>query len=190
MQIITKEFQVFKFEELDAKIQEKVINKYYENEDYPWLESDLLSQLNELDNLKIFSDIKLQYSLSYCQGDGLCFASTIDLHKFLKAKGLKNSVIDVIYNQTSSCKSISNRGRYSFPASSQIVWDIESLPVRLDKLVYKLENELKDYYLSICRQLEKEGYIVIEYRMSTQEFIEHCDANDYTFLADGKMFNI
>jgi len=80
MQTITREYQVFKFEELSEEAKQTVIDQYYEHEHqygYDFLEDDILEELKQID--QYFSDVKLCYSLSYCQGDGLSFAGNFDL---------------------------------------------------------------------------------------------------------------
>ena len=49
--------------------------------------------------------------------------------------------------------------------------------------------EIQDYYVNLCKQLEKYGYSIIDYRMNFNEFSEHCQANEYNFLECGKMVN-
>jgi hypothetical protein len=50
-------------------------------------------------------------------------------------------------------------------------------------------QELRDIYFDICSKLEKLGYGILEYRMDNEEFLELCEANEYTFLPDGTMKN-
>ena len=82
----TRTYNVYKFNELTKEAKENAINKWYEDEEYPFLEEDLRQELENIDTLKLFSDVKLQYSLSCCQGDGLSFSASIDIDAWLKAK--------------------------------------------------------------------------------------------------------
>jgi hypothetical protein len=186
----TIELNVYKFSELKAKAQEEVIEKWYEHEDYPFLSEDLEQELKELDTLKLFSDVKLQYSLSCCQGDGLSFSADIDKHKALTAMNYsKPSVFDALYNSIYSLKAVGNTGRYSFSHKNDIVLEYEGLngkPI-LQKKLDQFQEFLQDYYLGICHKLEKYGYSILEYRMDVKEFSEHADANGYEYYADGKM---
>lgn len=184
----TTEQQVYKFSELAKDVQEKVIEKYYENEDYPFLNEDLLEELNQLDTLKIFSNVKLQYSLAYCQGDGLSFSADINILNWLKNRNMKVSVVDAVYNNIYPIKCLGNQGRYAYAKKQHVCIEKENIRKykRLDVLIDTIEEELQDYYMDICRKLEKHGYSILEYRMDTDEFSEYAEANEY--FINGKQF--
>ena len=78
MKIITREYKVYNFNELNNESKDYAIEKYYETEDYYFLEDDILEELYQLDKHKIFEEVKLRYSLSWCQGDGLSFKCEIN----------------------------------------------------------------------------------------------------------------
>jgi len=87
MQIITKQYKVYEFNELSKEAKQKVINDYYKHEQECgniFLEDDILNEMGCIDEYNIFEGVKLCYSLSYCQGDGLSFESTINLKNFLR----------------------------------------------------------------------------------------------------------
>lgn len=184
----TIETQVYKFSELSKEAKEEAIKKYYEREDYPLLTTDLLESLKELDTLNIFSDIKMQYSLSYCQGDGLSFEADIDLMAWLKARNMKTSVVDAVYNSIEQIQSVGNTGRYCYANDSQIEIEIDGqTPKRIYKLCEQIRDEIAEYYMDICHKLEKEGYGMIEYRMKDEDFSDFSDSNDYEYTVDGKL---
>ena len=77
MQEITKVFKVYNLEELDEKIREKLIENKMEIIQNDYLESFLYEDMEQRARellKKYFGDKakfdKIQYSLSYCQGDG------------------------------------------------------------------------------------------------------------------------
>lgn len=181
-------YKVFKFEELDEATKQKAIDKWYEAEDYPFLEEDIQAELEHLDTLKLFSDIKLQYSLSWRQGDGLSFSAQIDFTAFLKTKNIDLDRIDFLSNAVYKFKSKGNTGLYSFASKSDIEYEEnerheDDIWIEIDG--YK--TEIADYYLDICKKLEKYGYSVLEYRMNFKEFAEHCEANGYMFKKNGQI---
>jgi hypothetical protein len=55
------------------------------------------------------------------------------------------------------------------------------------------EIDTKDFeeqiYIPICKKVRDCGYNEIEYKQSEECFKETCEANEYTFLEDGTMFN-
>lgn len=87
MRIVTVDYEVYKFEELDKKIQEKVIQDYFEyagvRENNVFFEEFANQVLIEIG----FIESEVSYSLRYCQGDGLTFDFDLnhwELIEFLK----------------------------------------------------------------------------------------------------------
>ena len=156
------ETKIYTFQELSIESKEKAIEKYYENEDYYFLSEDLTESCKEYltKNECAFRDIKLYYSLSHSQGDGLCFIGEIE--------------------KDGKCMKIQHTGRcYHSKSVSMIYWDEEGN--NIDEV-----QELKDIYFDICNKLENEGYSIIEYRMDNEEFCEFSDENGYEYTEDGK----
>ena len=182
-------YKVFKFEELDEATKQKAIDKWYEAEDYPFLEEDIRAELEHLDTFKLFSDVRLQYSLSYCQGDGLSFSAQIDLEAYLKSKKWKEKSIKKLTDEVYKFYSKGNQGRYSYASKSDIEYETQGNVIheRIEAKLDVLKDEIAEYYLNICRKLEKYGYSILEYRMDFKEFAEHCEANGYMFTENGQI---
>ena len=51
----------------------------------------------------------------------------------------------------------------------------------------KVENLLRDLYVTLCKQLEKAGYEEIEYQQSDEAIRETLIENQYEFLSNGKI---
>lgn len=186
----TIETTVYDFDELSDEAKQNAIEKWYENEDYPWLEDNIACFLSEND--PYFYDKKTQYSLSYCQGDGLSFESKFDLEKWLKDKGtVRASFIPMLVFYL-DIRSYGNTGnRYPFARRDQIEMNIDtykSYP-RIEALCESILSDVQDYYMELCKKAEQYGYGILEYRMTEQEFSELCQANERTFLPDGTMKN-
>jgi hypothetical protein len=164
----TRSYKVYRFSELSKESKQKAIDKWYEHEDYPFLEENLTKSCAELLKSKkvkiIDNNLELGYSLSYSQGDGLHFKGNFEWKKYIVK--------------------ITHSWRYEFAESANIT---------LYKNDEEIEEDNKDYilfkviYLDICSKLEKEGYAELEYRMDFDEFDEHCEANGYMFTIDGKL---
>ena len=186
----TIETVVYDFDELSDEAKQKAIDKWYENEDYPWLEDDMAGFLSEND--PYFCDKKIQYSLSYCQGDGLSFESKFDLEKWLKDKGtVRASFIPVLVLYLDIRSHGNNSNYYSYARRDQIEMNIDTYKsnANFDALCESILRDVQDYYMELCKKAEKYGYDILEYRMTEQEFSELCQANEYTFLPDGTMKN-
>ncbi len=74
MRIATKEFKVYKYQELGEKAKEKVRQEYIEHID-PY--DFTYNVMQDLKNIGL-QNLRPYYSLSYCQGDGLCLVGHID----------------------------------------------------------------------------------------------------------------
>jgi hypothetical protein len=167
----TIETVVYNFDELTKEAKEKAIQKYYENEDYSFLPDDLMRQFKYLaeENGITYADIRLLYSLSYSQGDGLCFTGTI-----------RKNGINLF---------LTHNWRYYYAKSVHMVFTEDESGEEVEPETNELAFDLQTLYLDICSILEKLGYGILEYRMDNEEFLEMCEANDYTFLPDGTMKN-
>jgi len=171
MKTITKQYKVYKFEELNQEAKDRAIKDFYDIEDYSFLSDDLTESLKALlEQKKVkYENIRLLYSLSYCQGDGLCFTGDFNY----KGKQYK----------------ITHNYRYYFATSVEIN-EIN----KEGEEIYLLFQDNKDnsfikIYRSICKELEEEGYGILEYRMTDADFAELCDSNEYKFLENGELFN-
>lgn len=159
----TIRIKAYKFNELSDTAKKHAIEKWYENEDYPWLQEDLTQSLHAILEEKgcTFKNLELLYSLSYSQGDGLCFTGSISKN---------GKTLNLTHNY-----------RYYFARSTEREY-LDEDGEYIDK-----DPELSEIYFSTCAALEKEGYGILEYRMNHDEFSEHCEINNYEFYADGVM---
>jgi hypothetical protein len=175
MKTITKEYQVYSFDELSQEAKDKARNKFNENDDLPFLQDNLREYIHEELKERGFEvvgvstsekpSIRPLYSLSYCQGDGLMFEATVREIK------------------TGNEYTIKHSGHYYHERSTSISGQ--------DKDGEEIET--KDFeeqtYIPICKKVARQGYDEIEYQGSEECFRDTCEANDYNFLSDGKMVN-
>jgi len=158
---------IYKFSELSKEVKEKVIEKHYEHEDYPFLSDGLTESCKALlDEHKIkYNDLEVMYSLSYCQGDGLCFTGNFSWKKYR---------VKIIHSE-----------RYYYAESVDItVMNKEGEEIDNEDIF----NKFKSIYLKICRELKKEGYAEIDYRMNNEEFSELADVNEWFYYQDGSFY--
>jgi len=189
--------KVYTFNELNKEEQETAIEKFrndnYEHISLDMFEEDCLNTIKE----KGFKDADLLYSLSYSQGDGLSFNSS----------GLENSVLVSFFaeimgeNKEKQIQvlidnldfAIKVTGRYAFSSASDIGFDLEDYnhynTDNCNEVVSKVRERIENYYLDLCKELEKIGYAEIEYFNSDEYIKETLIANEYEFLSTGKMFS-
>lgn len=188
----TIEIKVYRFDELSETAKENAIKLWYESEYYEYLCDDILCFIS--DNDTYFSNVKLQYSLGYSQGDGLSFSGKFDIKKWINDNyNFKQSVKNALSLLFESVESLGNTGRYCYASKRDIQVDFldhtgKTNLTNLTKLFEKVESDVIDYYLDICDKAEKYGYSIIEYRMDYAEMNELCKANDYHFYENGKMY--
>jgi hypothetical protein len=168
MKTITKKYKIYTFDELDQKAKDKARQSFNEDMDYPFLTDDLREYIYEElkeKKLKVISeDITPYYSLSYCQGDGLMFEATLE-------------------DKKGNIYIIKHSGHYYHERSTDIT-GTDKKGNYIDTTDFE-ENT----YIPICQKVAKMGYDEIEYNESEEAFAETCEANEYTFLEDGRMFN-
>jgi hypothetical protein len=167
---------VYTFDELEPKIKERVINKFRDTEDMPFLEDNLNELLIEkLDNHKILHNetLKLFYSLTNSQGDGVCFIGNFT-YKHLTIKITHTS--HYYYSKSVSITAYNNKTD-------------EELDINDNDNDYKNKTyqQFKDIYLSICDELETAGYKEIDYATKEETIIDNIKANEYMFRANGEI---
>ena len=186
MQVLTKRIEAFKYDELTNDVKEAVnikIAEYYEDLT-PILSDDFIREINE--KLPYFEEPKLQWSLSWSQGDGVSFSATVNVNEFLKTKNLKKTIFDALCNYL-QIKSTGNTGHYCYASKSDIKWELNSYKEypRLENLIIKFIDDLKQEYKDLCNELEKMGYNAISYAYSEENTKNWIAFNNVLFEKDG-----
>lgn len=176
--IIKKEYEVFSFEELSQEAKDKARESFNEDMDYPWLTDDIREYIHEGIEEAGYKVVGVAtsenpainpfYSLSYSQGDGVMFEGTFEDKdgNYFTTKQSGN-----YYH--SGCTSITGTDQ----EGNEIYDDNEAFV------------KFKEVYEKICDEVEKRGYNEIEYQESEEAFAETCEANEFTFLESGTIFN-
>lgn len=171
MKTITNTYNVYTIQELSKEAQEKAHQQWIDNEDYDFLEDDLTYHANELlkeNNIQVNNDITVYYSLSNCQGDGVMFEGNFDF----KGRNI----------------TVKHSGRYYHYNSKDITFN-DFVGEDKETEEEKIAEEFNTLYVSICKELERYGYDCMDTQNSFENFVESCDANEYTFTIDGVMDN-
>lgn len=162
----TKSINIYTFEELTDKAKEKALNNYRENNDMYFLSDDLYYHLDEKlkeNNIKPLNKLKHYFSLSYCQGDGYVFLGKFQYKNY-------NVVIE-------------HRGNYyHYNSKSFYISDEEG-----NEANQNIYDEFNDLFVSICKQIEKIGYSIIEEENNENNIIEVFKEREYLFLSNGEV---
>lgn len=171
MRKFTTEHTVYTFDELSDEAKEYALEKMRESEQefgFHFLSDDMTEHLTEvlLPEAKIKyspENLKVYYSLSYCQGDGAMFEGVVKWRGYEVA--IKQSGHYYHYNS----KTFYIETRHGNEAKQS---------------VYDQFNEI---YVDICQKLARYGYDQIEYTLSDEALKETIEANEYEFYENGRM---
>ena len=211
MEIITREYKVYNFSELSEDAKEKVKQWYLDDDFRPCEFENIYTE--DLRYLFNNSDLKLQFSLSYCQGDGLNIYGKLDLmdvftairdtehsgdlfeqYKNLFSEHEQKTIeaymevcgreVELPYNRH-YCYCIDDRVDFADD------W-IESLEyyryknIQIDT-IRKMEKLVGRMFENLSGTYEKYGYDYF-YNADDEVVNEACEANGWRFLEDGTFF--
>ena len=211
MEIITREYKVYNFSELSEEAKDKVKQWYLDDDFRPYDFENIYTE--DLKYLFNNSDLKLQFSLSYCQGDGLNIYGKLDLmdvftairdtkhsgdlfkqYKDLFAEHEQRTIeaymevcgreVELPYNRH-YCYCIDDRVDFADD------W-IESLEycryknIQIDT-IRKMEKLVGRMFENLSATYEKYGYDYF-YNADDEVVNEACEANGWRFLEDGTFF--
>ena len=211
MEIITREYKVYNFSELSEDAKEKAKQWYLDDDFRPYDFENIYTE--DLKYLFNNSDLKLQFSLSYCQGDGLNIYGKLDLvDVFTAIRDTKHSgdlfkqykdlfseheqktieaymevcgrEVELPYNRH-YCYCIDDRVDFADD------W-IESLEycryknIQIDT-IRKMEKLVGRMFENLSGTYEKYGYDYF-YNADDEVVNEACEANGWRFLEDGTFF--
>jgi hypothetical protein len=219
MKTITKDYQVYNYEELTGKGKEKAKEKL---EDMI-IESrfDILPEvLTEELSYKYGINGKIHYDLGYSQGDGLSFDTdkllTIESLELLKIQLLKKDIPEVtiqgvlklIQDGKIQATTQNDNYHYVYASRNQVkvfyngyyedykelsVEDIQSFQLKA-----KSEEDIESFFRILEESIQK-TYLLIAYELekigyksyevNEEDILEECLMNELTFLEDGSIFN-
>ena len=198
MKTITKTIELYRYSELSDDARERVKQWYLDGQNAGVFADDCKDWLQYEYGL---IDMTVQFSLSYCQGDGLNVYGDVafwELEKIFKnseftEKELKR--LEFYYKQVYDAIHIPANPRYSYDYSNRIdfasnwIAELENDGIRdIDKrLISRFESYLKQVFHNINAELEQRGYDFF-YEISESDLSDICDANDYYFTADGTYY--
>ena len=197
------EFKVYYFEELSEGAKKKAIEDYRRRGTWEqWDSEDLSGYFKErLMEYGFYNDVEVEFSLGYCQGDGVAFYGEIDFSMWLKnhqdhftKKELKR--LEWL-NYEFGIELSTTRNFLSYHYSHYNTMDINvecdyrtdyRHTGQYDEVLQKLEELLKAEVVELSCDFERIGYEEIEYKDSDRYIIDYIIANEYEFMEDGSMY--
>lgn len=204
---VVTEYELYKYEELNSEAKEKAKRNYLDN-----LEPALFTDEVETDLKTVFpnSDLKVQYSLNYLQGDGLSVYGSLDfedIFNILKENDYPSltegidpfsekeiKTLRFYANEIGGFK-INEKPRYLFFCE----WDYNfaddwvntfkytSLSFIKIDLIYRFEKAIKTIMRRYCKKWEDAGYKFF-YKIDDEALKEMSDDNGWEYLADGTLY--
>lgn len=211
MRTVTETYNVYTYPELSEEAKEKA-KQWYLDDDFRNNEFKEF-YTEDLHNIFINSDLKMQYSLGYCQGDGLNIYGKLDLMDIFKAicnrsycgdtfKDFWNIISEHEQKTIEAYMEVCGRNielpynsRYSYCVSDKTdfaeEW-IEKLEYQQYKniqvdTIRKMEKLVANVFTMLSNTYEKYGYKYF-YEPDEEEVIEVCEANGWEFLEDGTFY--
>lgn len=205
MRIETVEYEIYKFSELDEEAKEKAKQWYLDGREPCDFTDDCQ---RDLEMLFLNSDLKVQYSLGCCQGDGLNIYGLLNINDCLNLLSNHNAgdtfnEYDILTEKeirtvqhyldfTQECISLPMNMRYCYSLADRIdVYDMygdmleqECIRDINHSLLEKLQNIVRGMIGTLAKEYERNGYEYF-YEISDEDMEENCEVNEYEFLKDG-----
>jgi len=178
----TISINLYSINELEPKAKQRALNKLRESE------QDFITQnvsenfTIELEERKL--DLKAFWSLSNCQGDGVAFEGSLSKDDILRLELATIEDIDAIELE---CIDIKLHGRYTHENSMSLFVQCDNRANSVT--IEKVEKSVMEYLQSLSKEFEAMGYNDIEHQESDIILIDMCEANEWTFEANGDMRN-
>jgi hypothetical protein len=195
MKILIQEIRAYQFMELNETARETAKMNCLATEHIPdFFSEDLRETLADKFGL---SHLNTYFSLSNCQGDGLCLYGHISASEIFDNDRFKKIALKNIHHrQIKSAESLlhridfEHRGRYYHSKSVFIDnCDGDCLTDRQENVINMIVENVKAWYNSFCSEWETYGYRYF-HEISDEDMIESCEAGDYWFTEDGQTVNM
>ena len=200
---IEYDVNVYNYNELSEEAKQKAKDWYLKGKESCQFSDCCIERLGE-----IFpnSELEVEYSLNYCQGDGLNIYGSVNLNdlwnKIDKSKytDKEKKFMEYVLKEYARDYTMKQNYRYSYCNSSSwdftedIIDDMEyTRQIGIDFLrkfydvLEKFNKDCKEYMEKLCADMESDGYAYF-YEVDDDEMIDMCEANEWEFTADGKIF--
>lgn len=204
----TKEIKVYAYSELSEEAKEKV-KQWYLNDQIRCQElTD--DYENDLSNIFPNSNLKVQWSLNSCQGDGVNIYGSVNIEDlftlpenapsfnwingYLTEKEIRT--LRFYMKEYKEEVDLPVNRRYTYCMADDIdlaedfQYELENEGIRdiqIDVLE-KAERFVSQIFSQLCMKYEKRGYEYL-YEISDEDMEVNCEANEWCFLEDGSFFD-
>ena len=193
MKTLVKSITAYSYDELDEYVKKEAKNNVALIVREPILFSeDLIEALKEDFGLH---HLKTCFSLSHCQGDGLCLYGRIHFDELFDNKKIKKIAFNGIHHK--QIQSIYNvllhidfehNGRY-FHKNSVCIYSDEYNPTSKQLIIIdKVVENVKRWYYSFSKEWEQRGYEYF-YEIYDEDMKLICSEYDYLFMKNGKLID-
>lgn len=195
---IEYDVNVYEYDELSEKAKQKVKDWYLEGQEPSWFSDCCNMRLKELFPN---SELEVEYSLGYSQGDGLNIYGSVNLNDLWneidksKYTDKEKKFMEYVLKTHAVDYTMKQNYRYGYCNSSSwdftedIIDDMEWTQQRGIKydVLEKFNEDCKEYMENLCGDFEKDGYAYF-YEVDDETLAEFCAENDYKFEEDGTVF--
>ena len=209
MKTVTRTYEVYNYSELSEEAKAVVREWYLDNihtaQDFTEMQTE------DLKYLFPNSKLKLQYSLAYCQGDGLNIygkVNVMDLFNIIRdrqsyGKTFKNFGDVMTEQQQKAIEAYAgvcgwsveiprNNGHYEYCIADKTefaedwIYELKDAGYKNinTDVIFKFEEIVRDIFEELSAQYEKCGYGYF-YEVDDEEIEDGCEANGWTFFEDG-----
>lgn len=209
MRTITKKYNVYDYKELSENAKETV-KQWYLN-DCSRSHEFFDDCMNDLRNIFPDSDLRVQYSLNHCQGDGVNICGMLNVNNIINLPSAHfcgdefNDLLDyftdkeirTLVNYSGECGDVKlpeNRSYWyccvdNIDLAAEWTEELEWSCYRdiNIKLLEKFQKYVIEVIKRLCKDYEKQGYEYL-YEVEDDELNDFCEANEFTFLEDGTLF--
>lgn len=191
-----KKIAIYSYDELSRDAKERAkedVRNFYENILDSYLES-FNEEAKEQIEKEGFSDVDINYSLSYSQGDGFSFTGYVgNVAEFIEKIGSRFSKLYTSeYVDDISIEIVRNTHHYAHEntVSAEVeIYYSEDIPDKeyreLESLSNELQEEVEEYKNNLCKKLEKQGYKEIDFFYSEENIEDFIESNEYEFYENG-----
>lgn len=200
MRTITEVKTLYKFQELSEEAKEKVRQWYLEGQEPYIFSENCREDINE--NIFPNSQLDVEYSLNYCQGDGFNIFGNLDIDDLIvEGKGIftdaQIDILNYVKNGYSSYIELpKNNSRYCYCCASDMNFADEIIDwMQYNDLdgdtSYEDLEDIQNIIVKIiegrCNEFMEIGYSYF-YEISDEDLEEACNCNDWEFLEDGSIY--
>lgn len=201
MEKITRVYTVYDYDELSEKAKEVVRQWYIDDEIRVNCYNDEI-ECYIAENYK-HSSLQVQWSLNYCQGDGvniygkIALVDLIDKIDFSSFTEKEKRFIIWAVNKYRCYGTIPTNYHYCYSVATfgdyitLLTENLEDDNIRdiNNAALEKFDKICGEYVNQVCKDLEKDGYTYL-YEPTEEEIIEVCAANNWKFTEDGRFFSL